>query len=61
MKLREFRPSDNHWRMPGYIERITKAQGQYVLLHRPDPIVRGELKKWQIRHVGLGIYELSII
>lgn len=55
-----FEPSQNHWTVRGFRERVTKEQARDVLLNRPDPIVAGKLKEWKSRHVGIDVYEIWI-
>jgi len=63
-KLRDaearFIPSNNHWTVRSFKERVTRAQGRDVLLNRAEPIVKGEMCEWKLKHIGLGIYELTI-
>lgn len=56
-----FRPSNNHWSFPGeYKERITRAQLRYLLLELPNPIINGYVRLWKHKHLGVGVYELSV-
>lgn len=55
-----FSPSQNHWTVKDFRERVTKEQLQDLLLNRPDPFVAGQLKEWKNRKVGPGIYEIWI-
>lgn len=60
-KAQPFTPSINHWKFPGeYKERITRKQLQYLLLNQPDPIINGYMRKWKHKHLGVGVYELSV-
>lgn len=54
-----FRPSDNHWRVPGFKERITRKQLQNLLLFHPENALRkGDLYEWKNRSLGVGVYEI---
>lgn len=55
-----FNPSDNHWTVKNYRERVTKEQLQDLLMNRPDPIVAGKLREWDYEKVGPGVYEIWI-
>lgn len=55
-----FKPSDNHWTVNGYKERVTKEELQSVLIDRPDPIVNGRLREWKHKKVGPDVYEIWI-
>ena len=52
-----YRPSDNHWTVRKFRERVTKEQLQDMLLNTPDPIKNGHIHKWEYEKVGPGIYE----
>lgn len=55
--LRQFRPSDNHWRIiPNFKERVTKPQLQYTLLYVAPPVGHD----WAHKHLGVGVYELYV-
>lgn len=53
-----FKPSDNHWTVNGYRERVTKEELQEVLMERPDPIYHGKIHEWKSQKVGPGVYEI---
>lgn len=55
-----YRPSDNHWTVRKFRERVTKEQLQDVLMNRPDPILHGMVHEWKHRKVGPDVYEIWI-
>lgn len=56
----KFKPSDSHWTISEFKERVTKPQLRHVLLNRGEPIVSGRVKEWKHRKVGPNVYEIWI-
>jgi hypothetical protein len=62
-KTNPFEPSDNHWRIKPvgtFTEKVTRKEARHVLRNKPDPIIEGEIYEWEAKHMGAGIYRLSI-
>lgn len=69
IKLNKFIPSQNHWtirpmqfggKWEQYRERVNKDQLKYLLLHGSEPIIRGHVRNWKHKHLGVGVYELWV-
>lgn len=55
-----FTPSQNHWAVNGYRERVTKDELQELLLNKPNPIKHGRMREWKHEKVGPQVYEIWI-
>lgn len=52
-----FEPSQNHWKLRGFKERVRLPELQKMLLD-PFPIIRGCACEWRHRRIGPGVYEV---
>lgn len=54
-----FSPSENHWRVNNYRERITQKQLRSMVLNSNDTIIRaGRLCDLKKKSMGTGVYEI---
>lgn len=52
--------NDNHWRIPGYRQRMTTKDWKQILLREDDTIVfRGKIVDLKAKKLGYGVVEVS--